>query len=684
MTAITCLGKSYEVHPSAARFPLKPDEVASMGESIREHGQEEDIVTYQGMILDGRTRLSGCHLAGVEPRFREWNGECGTPVTYIGVKNLERRHMETGQRAMIGADLREDLLEESKARQVAGLKRGSEAPVSANLRSREDAGKASETAAAIARVSPRSIETAAEIKRRDPAKAQQVRDGELTLNAAKRELDRKVQNEEIRTYRPIEGLFSVVDVDFPWPFDVRNDDETHRGRTDYEQMSMEEILAWPLAAKLDENAIVFLWVTCTHLMDGSAAAVLKANGLTPKALYTWVKVDADGDPRYGGGNWGRNVTEHVILSVKGRPHIDTAAAANTPTVFMAPRTSVHSEKPDAFYELAERLCPHPAKLSLFSRKLRAGWVCDGAHLDAERPAPTRAAATEPPAFSGSVDQLERALEPARGTVFEVGDTICVGHVVLNGINITGQKGTIIGGRDDLGQYEVRVRNPKEKGPNDKMIARLYPAEMGKVVPVDFDPPPAAAPSLEDIGIIALRSNGAGFDGLVESLAKGDLVEVKHKGAKGGTARALVQGWTNDHKLIAKLERLDRKQQPNGYADAAHHLPASAVLSIVAVAERHIDLVHKVYVQQIEQWARDELDPKKPVTWRDVNDCWVFLLAQAGHLKANQRPAVGAALRAAHDRMNDPAIATGGIKPQPPARPPAKLKRGVELVDHGEI
>ena len=55
-------------HPLANLFPLIEgtafDELAS---DIRSNGQREDIVTLDGMILDGRNRYRGCLAAGVAP-----------------------------------------------------------------------------------------------------------------------------------------------------------------------------------------------------------------------------------------------------------------------------------------------------------------------------------------------------------------------------------------------------------------------------------------------------------------------------------------------------------------------------------------------------------------------------------------------------------------------------------------
>lgn len=63
------------VHPAAELFPMIKDaELGLLVEDIVEHGLREPILVYQGLILDGRNRLRACEIAGVEPRFVEWDG----------------------------------------------------------------------------------------------------------------------------------------------------------------------------------------------------------------------------------------------------------------------------------------------------------------------------------------------------------------------------------------------------------------------------------------------------------------------------------------------------------------------------------------------------------------------------------------------------------------------------------
>lgn len=102
----------WEVHPAASIFPLMTDdEFLALKEDIRSKGQREDVVLWEGKILDGRNRYRACQELGIDVQWRELP-ECDDPIDYVLSKNLYRRHLTESQRAQCAAD-------------VATLKRGS-------------------------------------------------------------------------------------------------------------------------------------------------------------------------------------------------------------------------------------------------------------------------------------------------------------------------------------------------------------------------------------------------------------------------------------------------------------------------------------------------------------------------------------------------------------------------------
>jgi hypothetical protein len=97
---------SYEFHPHSEIFPMMEDdtvEFAALVDDIKEHGQREKIVLFEGKILEGRNRYRACQKLGTEIDIKEYDGN--DPVGFVLSANLHRRHLNESQRAMVAAKL---------------------------------------------------------------------------------------------------------------------------------------------------------------------------------------------------------------------------------------------------------------------------------------------------------------------------------------------------------------------------------------------------------------------------------------------------------------------------------------------------------------------------------------------------------------------------------------------------
>lgn len=93
-----------EAHEYANIFPmLSPEKLSELADDIKENGLLDPIIRYQGKILDGRNRLLACEQSGIRPRFDEFGGDDDAALSFVMSKNLKRRHLTTGEAAMIGA-----------------------------------------------------------------------------------------------------------------------------------------------------------------------------------------------------------------------------------------------------------------------------------------------------------------------------------------------------------------------------------------------------------------------------------------------------------------------------------------------------------------------------------------------------------------------------------------------------
>jgi hypothetical protein len=93
-------------HPLADCFPMLPEsELEELAADIKANGLRENIMLYEGQILDGRNRYAACQKVGFSIKNSITQYEGSDPIGYVISVNLRRRHLGTGQRAMIAAKL---------------------------------------------------------------------------------------------------------------------------------------------------------------------------------------------------------------------------------------------------------------------------------------------------------------------------------------------------------------------------------------------------------------------------------------------------------------------------------------------------------------------------------------------------------------------------------------------------
>ena len=97
----------YPVHDLARIFPAQtPDEFAEMKASIASLGQLQPIDVWQGQIIDGSQRYQACLELGQQPSYRFLDDDVD-PIAFVIGANINRRHLDASQRAIIGYRLSE-------------------------------------------------------------------------------------------------------------------------------------------------------------------------------------------------------------------------------------------------------------------------------------------------------------------------------------------------------------------------------------------------------------------------------------------------------------------------------------------------------------------------------------------------------------------------------------------------
>jgi hypothetical protein len=180
-------------HPYADLFPLMTKlELDALAEDIRANGQQQPVILYRGEVLDGRNRYLACAALNIMPWCEEAPAATD-PLAYVLSANLHRRHLDTSQRALIGAKIKPMLEDAARERQKEGRQQGGatagrgrpkeEDSLGANLP--ESNGRARDQAAAAVNVSPRSVESAVVVlSNGTPDLARMVEAGEVSVSAA--------------------------------------------------------------------------------------------------------------------------------------------------------------------------------------------------------------------------------------------------------------------------------------------------------------------------------------------------------------------------------------------------------------------------------------------------------------------------------------------------------------------
>jgi site-specific DNA-methyltransferase (adenine-specific) len=138
------------------------------------------VVLFEGQVLDGRSRLAACKIAGVKPRFVEWDGR-GSATEWVLSQNLFRRHLTSSQRAAVAFQMLPLLETEAKERQKLSRGRGRSGKKCPTFSTN---GKASQVAARITKTNENYVKAIKAIHADAPDLIEAIRSGLLKVPEA--------------------------------------------------------------------------------------------------------------------------------------------------------------------------------------------------------------------------------------------------------------------------------------------------------------------------------------------------------------------------------------------------------------------------------------------------------------------------------------------------------------------
>lgn len=90
-------------HPLSEKFslPTSEEERLALATDMESNGQHQEIILFEGMVLDGWERYMGCLQKGLTPLYKEYKGT--NPAAVAFGANAIRRKLSSVQKALFGA-----------------------------------------------------------------------------------------------------------------------------------------------------------------------------------------------------------------------------------------------------------------------------------------------------------------------------------------------------------------------------------------------------------------------------------------------------------------------------------------------------------------------------------------------------------------------------------------------------
>lgn len=166
--------------------------------------------------------------------------------------------------------------------------------------------------------------------------------------------------------------YKTIVIDPPWDYPEGWPAWNNNGKRkplDYSSMTIDAITALPIFDLIEHEGYIFLWITNRHLEQGFS--IIRDWRCVPRQTLTWCKKPIGQGP----GGMFATTTEFVIIGQRIGPNSHargkrTIGRVNT-SWFEWPRGK-HSQKPEAFIDIVEQVCP-PPYLEMFARRHRLGW-----------------------------------------------------------------------------------------------------------------------------------------------------------------------------------------------------------------------------------------------------------------------------------------------------------------------
>jgi N6-adenosine-specific RNA methylase IME4 len=339
--------------------PLAPDELAQLEANIIKDGCRDPLVTWQGILIDGHNRFEICTRNGLPFQTVEMafdNREAA--MDWMDANQLGRRNLTNDQRSIL------------RGRRYNRTKKANDGSRGNQYTMAKEEVAVAKTAETIAKqhgVSERTIrsdgkkaEAIEKLALTNPDAAKAVTDGIKRFNEVRREIKLEEVKESVALP---DAKYRVIYSDPPWKYGDQLTEDYGSIKFHYPSMTISELCDLPVKEMVDDDAVLFLWVTSPLLFE--CEPIIKAWGFKYKTSFVWDKI------KHNMGHYNSVRHEFLLICTRGSCTPDEKQLFDS--VQSIERTQ-HSAKPEEFRNIINTLYPHGKKLEMFARKeAPEGW-----------------------------------------------------------------------------------------------------------------------------------------------------------------------------------------------------------------------------------------------------------------------------------------------------------------------
>jgi len=172
--------------------------------------------------------------------------------------------------------------------------------------------------------------------------------------------------------------YDIVYLDPPWDYKGQKQHskpglgDTGGAAVHYPTIPMKKMKEFPMKSILNNDALVYMWVTNPHLDQG--IELLKSWGLKYSTVgFVWNKM------RVNPGFYTMSQCEVCLIAKNGK--IPSPRGARNIRQYIEHPREKHSKKPDEARERIEQMFPTQKKVELFARQQYNGWDAWGNEVE---------------------------------------------------------------------------------------------------------------------------------------------------------------------------------------------------------------------------------------------------------------------------------------------------------------